>query len=140
MPCGCSTNNNNLLVHLHGAVTKPYVVGKEANQLEMIVSIEFKPAGLYALTGISQNELTDRTISFETVNTEFSKLISEMVKPRYSPTKNQKENIGKNHLCTYIQVAIPTRIIASLNSPQREYHGTLIMKVQSLQCSSAHIL
>ena len=82
MPCGCSTisiekSNNNIIVDLHGPVTKPYTVGKEANQLEMMVSIEFKPAGLYALTGINQSELTDKTFLFDTVNKSFSKLILE---------------------------------------------------------------
>jgi len=84
MPCGCSTlavlkNNKNLSVNLHGPVTKPHMIGSQANQLEMMVTIEFKPAGLYALTGISQSELTDRTFPLETVNPAFSKLVSETV-------------------------------------------------------------
>jgi len=82
MPCGCPTisiekGNSNLLVNLDGPVTKPYVTGQSANQLEMLVSIEFRPAGLYAFTGINQNELTDKTFQFETVDAVFAKLISE---------------------------------------------------------------
>jgi len=84
MPCGCSTisiekSGNGFLADLHGPVTKPYLVGSQAGQLEMMVSIEFKPAGLYVLTGISQSELTDRTFPLEAVNTIFAKLILEMV-------------------------------------------------------------
>ena len=84
MPCGCSTlavekDNKNLFIDLHGPITKPYIVGSQANKLEMMVTIEFKPAGLYALTGINQSELTDRTFPFEAVNPALSKLVSEMV-------------------------------------------------------------
>ena len=84
MPCGCSTlavekDNENLFVNLHGPITKPYIVGSRANQLEMMVTIEFKPAGLYALTGISQSELTDRIFPFGAVNPVLSRLISEAV-------------------------------------------------------------
>jgi len=84
MPCGCSTltieyDNKNLFVYLEGPTTKPYIVGSQANQLEMLVTIEFKPAGLYALTGISQSELADESISFEAVNPKLSKLVSDAV-------------------------------------------------------------
>jgi AraC-like DNA-binding protein len=84
MPCGCSTlsienDSKNLFVDLHGPTAKPYIVGSQANQLKMMVTIEFKPAGLYALTGISQNELTDETISLRAVNPKLSQLISEAV-------------------------------------------------------------
>lgn len=85
MPCGCSTitienDNKNLSVYLEGPTTKPYIVGSQVNQLEMLVTIEFKPAGLYALTGISQNELADESIHFEAVNPKLSKLVSDAVK------------------------------------------------------------
>lgn len=45
----------------------------------MLVTIEFKPAGFYALTGISQNELADESFSFAAVNFKLSKLVSEVV-------------------------------------------------------------
>jgi len=84
MPCGCSTlavkkDDKKLFVDLQGPVTKPYIVGSRANQLEMMVTIEFKPAGLFALTGIDQNELTDRTFPFEAVDPVLNKLVSETV-------------------------------------------------------------
>ena len=84
MPCGCSTlaiekDSNNMSIDLHGPITKPYIAGSHANQLEMIVTVEFKPAGLYALTGINQSELIDQTLPFQTVNPALSKLISEMM-------------------------------------------------------------
>jgi len=84
MPCGCSSlsvekDKEGLFVYLHGPVTKPYILGNQANQLEMLVTIEFKPAGLYALTGINQNELIDETFPFEAVNPVLSKLMSEAV-------------------------------------------------------------
>jgi len=81
LPCGCATlaiekNNQKLSVDLHGPITKPYLADSWAN-LEMVVTIEFKPAGLYALTGISQTELRDKTLPLEAVDTALSKLLSE---------------------------------------------------------------
>ena len=64
-------------VELFGPAAKPFLVGY--NPAEMLVIIEFQPAGLYALTGISQSELTDKTISFEAVNPALCKLVSEIV-------------------------------------------------------------
>ena len=84
MPCGCATltvgsNNNNLSVELDGPATRPYIFDGLINELEMIVTIEFKPAGLYTLTGISQSELADRSVSFEATDPKLSKLISDAV-------------------------------------------------------------
>ena len=84
MPCGCSTlsienDGKGLFVDLDGPTTKPHIVGSQANQPQMIVTIEFRPAGLYALTGINQSELTDQTIAFEAVNPALSKMISDIV-------------------------------------------------------------
>ena len=84
MPCGCSTINvsvygSNLFIDLDGPTTKPYIVSSQTIQPEMIVTIEFRPAGLYALTGIPQSELTDKTLPLETVNTAFAELISQAI-------------------------------------------------------------
>jgi len=84
MPSGCSTltvsnDSKNLLFDLDGPTTKPYMVGRQVNQPEMIVTIEFKPAGLYALTGINQSELTDKTISFEAISPKLTQLMSDMI-------------------------------------------------------------
>ena len=78
IPCGCSTiaieqSSGNLTADLHGPTAKPYTVGDTANQLDMMISIEFKPAGLFAITGINQNELTDRTLPLGAVNPALGK-------------------------------------------------------------------
>jgi len=82
MPHGSATlvisnNTKNLYVELFGPITKPTIVGNKST--EMLVIIEFQPAGLYALTGINQSELTDETFSFESVNLALSRLLSEAV-------------------------------------------------------------
>lgn len=84
MPCGCATlsievGSRNLYVNLDGPITKPHIIGSQTNQLNMVVTIEFKPAGLFALTGISQNELADVSIPFDGVNTKLSRRISSAV-------------------------------------------------------------
>ncbi|MCL2546959.1 MAG: helix-turn-helix transcriptional regulator [Oscillospiraceae bacterium] len=84
IPSGCATisienNNQNLSVHLDGPGTKPYTYGSQVNQLNMIVTIEFKPAGLYALTGIPQSHLADQSLSFEVIDLALSKLLSDAI-------------------------------------------------------------
>jgi len=84
MPCGCSTltvsfDGKNLFADLDGPTTKPYITGNEAAHPEMMVTIEFRPAGFYALTGINQSELTDQSLPLEAVSPALSKLISETV-------------------------------------------------------------
>jgi len=83
MPCGCSTisiekSNDGLHVYLDGSITKPYNAGKESSQLEMMISIEFRPAGLYAITGINQSELTDKTFPLDEINPALAKSILEI--------------------------------------------------------------
>ncbi|MCL2420352.1 MAG: helix-turn-helix transcriptional regulator [Defluviitaleaceae bacterium] len=84
MPSGCSTltigsNRRRLFIDLDGPTTKPYIADSQAAPPEMMVTIEFKPAGLYALTGINQSELTDKTISFEAVDPQLAKALSEVI-------------------------------------------------------------
>jgi len=70
-------DTKNLSATMFGPATKPYYIGY--NPSEMLVIIEFHPAGFYQLIGISQNELTDQIVSFETVNTILCKLLYEAI-------------------------------------------------------------
>lgn len=84
MPCGCSTiaikkDKDEMYIELHGPVTKPYTVGKQSNQLDIMVTIEFKPAGLYALTKISQSELADENLSLAAIDPIISRLLIEAI-------------------------------------------------------------
>lgn len=84
MPCGCATltlqsDGRALSAILEGPTTKPRVVGGDAGRLKLLVTIECKPAGLYALTGIPQSELADRTLPFEAVDARLSRSLCEMV-------------------------------------------------------------
>lgn len=84
MPCGCATlsienDGKNMFVTLDGPTARPCVVGNRANQLKMLVTIEFKPAGLYALTGIPQSELVGKTIAFGLIHAQLSKSLCEAV-------------------------------------------------------------
>ena len=82
IPSGCATltieqDNRGVSITLDGPATKPYIELFSGTEGKQLVSIEFKPAGLYALTGISQNELLDQSIEFEAVYPKLSRLISE---------------------------------------------------------------
>ncbi|MCL2522900.1 MAG: helix-turn-helix transcriptional regulator [Erysipelotrichales bacterium] len=85
IPCGCSTINiefkgNDLIASLDGPSTKPYIMESLDDQVLMLVTIEFKPAGLYIFTGIDQSQLADQTIDFEKVNPTLNKLIIDIVR------------------------------------------------------------
>ena len=82
IPSGCATltieqDNSKTAITLDGPSTKPYIELFTAAEGKQLLSIEFKPAGLYAITGISQSELVDLSIPFETVNPKLSKQIAE---------------------------------------------------------------
>lgn len=83
MPSGCPVltieiRGPKLSITLEGPSTKPYTVDSKTNLLEMFVTIEFRPAGLFALTGIPQNELVDLFIPFEAVHPGLCQRISEV--------------------------------------------------------------
>lgn len=81
MPSGCATisierDHQKLAVYLEGPTTKPYVSGKQTNQLDTLVTVEFKPAGLYALTGVDQSDLVNERLSFELVKPQLAKQLT----------------------------------------------------------------
>lgn len=84
IPHGCATlvfsdNRRALDGNLFGPMTKPRMVGGHANQCDMLVIIEFQPAGLSAFTGIHQKELANQIISFEIIHSALNRLISEVL-------------------------------------------------------------
>jgi len=68
---------NHLSAKLLGPSIKPYLIGNTPS--EMIITIDFRPAGLYVLTGINQSELIDKTLCFEEVHFLLSKRLTEAV-------------------------------------------------------------
>jgi len=84
IPSGCATinienNGQHLSAYLDGPATKPYIIGSKNNQPEMLISIEFKPAGLYTFTGINQNELTNQSIPLDAINSKLCKSLYESI-------------------------------------------------------------
>lgn len=63
--------------NLFGPATKPCMVGSHANQCDMLLIIEFQPAGLYRFTGVMQKELADHIFPFEMINYTLNRLIQE---------------------------------------------------------------
>ena len=63
-----SRGGSDLSSNLFGPLTKPCMVGRLANQYDMLLIIEFQPAGLSAFTGINQKELADQRIPFEGIS------------------------------------------------------------------------
>lgn len=51
-----------------GASTHSFIIGSQPNGLQHLLLIEFKPGGLYHLTGSTQEEFTNRRIELESVS------------------------------------------------------------------------
>lgn len=84
LPSGCATlavykNAANIMIDLHGPVTKPYFAREDISSLEMMVTIEFKPAGLFGLTGIAQSEIVDKTFPLDAIDPFLHMAILETV-------------------------------------------------------------
>lgn len=66
---------------LFGPTTKPKTVGNIANKCEVILIIEFQPAGFFPIVGVQQSELRDKVVFFSSVNTlldiEIKKIFKE---------------------------------------------------------------
>ena len=66
---------------LFGPTTKPKTVGNIANRCDVILIIEFQPAGFFPLIGIQQSELIDKVVPFYIINTsldlEIKKIFNE---------------------------------------------------------------
>ena len=74
-----SYNQRELNGNLFGPITKPCMVGGLAKQFDVLVIIEFQPAGLSAFTGANQKELANQTISFEMINSTLNRQILEVL-------------------------------------------------------------
>lgn len=72
-----SLDTRGVCAKLFGPITRPCMVGSLANQYEMLLIIEFQPAGLSGLTGAGQRELTDRVLPLEGVHATLNRLIVE---------------------------------------------------------------
>lgn len=83
--------------NLFGPLTKPCMVGHLANPCNMLLIIEFQPAGLFAFTGVSQKELTNRTIPFEIINSTLHKRILEVLED----INDLNQLIGRLNKCLF---------------------------------------
>lgn len=127
LPCGCGTiviesDSSGLYVHLDGPTTKPCVVGLQVNQLEMLVTMEFKPGGLYVLTGINQSELADRSVPYDLIDPVFSRLLSEIAE--------KAESISELVAC------IDLLLLENMNTA---YHPQLMMALQKINNCAGNV-
>ncbi|MDD3252083.1 MAG: helix-turn-helix transcriptional regulator [Lachnospiraceae bacterium] len=97
-----SLDRNGWYGNLFGPITKPCMVGGIANQCEMLLIIEFQPAGLSAFTGANQKELTDQIFSFEMINPVLNGLILETLESagRSDELINRLDRLLLQHLQT----------------------------------------
>ena len=84
IPDGCATlaiskSSCGISISLDGPIAKPQIISGQFDYPEMSIAIEFKPAGLFALTGIDQNELAGQTIGFDAASPALSKRLTQAV-------------------------------------------------------------
>lgn len=89
IPHGCATlvlaqDERGLYGNLFGPMTQPCKVGGLANQYAMLLIIEFQPAGLFAFTGVRQQELADLTVPFGALNLKLHRLLLEALESAQS--------------------------------------------------------
>lgn len=80
----CSCNGTGICSYLFGPLTRPCMVGAQANQMDMLFIIEFQPGGLYGLTGVKQKELTDTVIPLASMNVMLDRRIAEKLEQAQS--------------------------------------------------------
>jgi len=84
LPSGCATititnDGNRLYLDLEGPTAKPHISDIADKLPQMLITLEFKPAGLFEINTISQNQLADEIFGLDTVNSKLCKLIKESV-------------------------------------------------------------
>ena len=63
-----SFDGTNFSAKVWGASTHSYIIGSQPNCLQQIILIEFRPGGIFQLTGNSQAEFTDRQIDLKCIS------------------------------------------------------------------------
>ena len=84
MPHGSGTlvmavENGEFNIELCGPAILPDVVGGSAMKKDLLVIVEFQPAGLFALFGIPQHELTEKAFPLAEIDSIFAKQCRNIV-------------------------------------------------------------
>ncbi len=82
LPSGSATlrysiNNTGIYDSLRGINTKACMVGARALQFDLLLLIEFRPAGLWPFIRLPQQELLDNSFSFSDLHARLNSRISE---------------------------------------------------------------
>ena len=103
-----SHDKNGLQGNLFGPLTKPCMVGGFANQCDMLLILEFQPAGLSAFSGVPLKEMANQTIPFAMINPTLNRLILEALES----TNSLAALIGRldRHLLENIYHAYPAEL------------------------------
>ncbi|MCL2353159.1 MAG: helix-turn-helix transcriptional regulator [Defluviitaleaceae bacterium] len=83
VPSGCAALSidvceGGVVVNLDGPAARPFAFGGAFNKLKMVITIEFKPAGLYALLGAGQQEMVDKNFSFNEINPKLARMLADV--------------------------------------------------------------
>lgn len=126
-----SLDKTGLYSNLFGPITKPCMVGTIANQYDMLLIIEFQPAGLSAFTGMNQKELANQTIPFEMIHPALNLRLIEALE-----RTNTLEDLIE-HLDRHLWEALHTRYPAELQTASK----LLITRAGNLSCKelSTHV-
>ncbi len=112
-------NHTGVHSKLFGPSTLPQTVGKIANECFAIMIIEFQPAGLFAFTGLKQDQLTDKITSFDLLDHTLDCSIKEIF----------KEATSVNELLINLEIILQENLLTDYPV---EFHEAMLLIIQHL--------
>lgn len=118
-----------------GATTKTTIVKNDIENVLFRVFVEFRPGGVYYLTGLSQRESTDLKISLEDFNKLFS-LEVDSIFERTSTIKELVEQLDMLFLSYLLKSNIVDMTIPILENARKQNSIMSVKNISQISCYS----
>ncbi|EGT3658920.1 TPA: helix-turn-helix transcriptional regulator [Clostridioides difficile] len=118
-----------------GATTKTTIVKNDIENVLFRVFVEFRPGGVYYLTGLSQRESTDLKISLEDFNTLFSLEVNSIFE-RTSTIKELVEQLDMLFLSYLLKSNIVDMTIPILENARKQNSIMSVKNISQISCYS----
>lgn len=118
--------NSNISSSLRGVNSKPIEVGAYANKQKLMILIEFHPAGLYPLLKIPQNELLDKSFSFDVIDISLDNKIRSAIINENS-IQSLIDKLDSTFISYYSQVDFNPQFLNAIDYINKN-HGAICIK------------
>ncbi|AUA21755.1 TPA: helix-turn-helix transcriptional regulator [Clostridioides difficile] len=118
-----------------GATTKTTIVKNDIENVLFRVFVEFRPGGVYYLTGLSQRESTDLKISLEDFNTLFSLEVNSIFE-RTSTIEELVEQLDMLFLSYLLKSNIVDMTIPILENARKQNSIMSVKNISQISCYS----